>query len=173
MRKPKIFNDFNLPNDKGLSSYLSNQNTKDEVIQKTEFENLDIILSGPIPPNPSELLSLEKMKDFIEELKKTYQHIIIDTPPIGLVTDGLVLMNHSDVNIYVVRQNFTTKDMLNNFNETILKNNVVNMNLIINDISNDKTSYGYGYGYGNRYGYSIILIFFLREKPWWKIKANM
>ena len=63
MRKPKIFNDFNLSNDKGLSSYLSNQITKDEVIQKTEFENLDIILSGPIPPNPSELLSLDKMKD--------------------------------------------------------------------------------------------------------------
>jgi len=172
MRKPKIFNDFNLSNDKGLSSYLSNQNTKDEVIQKTEFENLDIILSGPIPPNPSELLSLDKMKDFIEELKKTYQHIIIDTPPIGLVTDGLILMKHSDVNIYVVRQNFTTKDMLHNFNETVIKNNVVNMNLIINDISNDKSSYGYGYGYGNTYGYGYYTEDQSREnKPWWK-KSN-
>jgi len=172
MRKPKIFNDFNLSNDKGLSSYLSNQNTKDEVIQKTEFENLDIILSGPIPPNPSELLSLDKMKDFIEELKKTYQHIIIDTPPIGLVTDGLILMKHSDVNIYVVRQNFTTKDMLHNFNETVIKNKVVNMNLIINDISNDKSSYGYGYGYGNTYGYGYYTEDQSREnKPWWK-KSN-
>jgi capsular exopolysaccharide synthesis family protein len=172
MRKPKIFNDFNLSNDKGLSSYLSNQNTKDEVIQKTEFENLDIILSGPIPPNPSELLSLDKMKDFIKELKKTYQHIIIDTPPIGLVTDGLILMKHSDVNIYVVRQNFTTKDMLHNFNETVIKNNVVNMNLIINDISNDKSSYGYGYGYGNTYGYGYYAEDQSREnKPWWK-KSN-
>ncbi len=168
MRKPKIFNDFNLSNDVGLSSYLSNQNTKDEVIQKTEFENLDIILSGPIPPNPSELLSLEKMKDFIEELKKTYKHIIIDTPPIGLVTDGLVLMKYSDINIYVVRQNFTTKDMLNNFNETITKNNVLNMNLIVNDISNDKTSHGYGYGYGNTYGYGYYAEDQIENKPWWK-----
>ena len=169
MRKPKIFNDFNLSNDKGLSSYLSNQITKDEVIQTTEFENLDIILSGPIPPNPSELLSLDKMKDLIEELKKTYQHIIIDTPPIGLVTDGLILMNHSDVNIYIVRQNFTTKDMLHNFNETVIKNNVVNMNLIINDISNDKSSYGYGYGYGNAYGYGYYAKDqSLEKKPWWK-----
>jgi len=169
MRKPKIFNDFNLSNDKGLSSYLSNQNTKDEVIQKTNFENLDIILSGPIPPNPSELLSLEKMKDFIEELKKTYQHIIIDTPPIGLVTDGLILMKHCDVNIYVVRQNFTTKDMLNNFNETVIQNDVVNMNLIINDISNDRTSYGYGYGYGNTYGYGYYTEDQIQDnKPWWK-----
>ena len=168
MRKPKIFNDFNLSNDVGLSSYLSNQNTKDEVIQKTEFENLDIILSGPIPPNPSELLSLEKMKDFIEELKKTYKHIIIDTPPIGLVTDGLVLMKYSDINIYVVRQNFTTKEMLNNFNETIIKNNVLNMNLIVNDISNDKTSHGYGYGYGNTYGYGYYAEDQIENKPWWK-----
>ena len=168
MRKPKIFNDFNLSNDVGLSSYLSNQNTKDEVIQKTEFENLDIILSGPIPPNPSELLSLEKMKDFIEELKKTYKHIIIDTPPIGLVTDGLVLMKYSDINIYVVRQNFTTKEMLNNFNDTIIKNNVLNMNLIVNDISNDKTSHGYGYGYGNTYGYGYYAEDQIENKPWWK-----
>ena len=170
MRKPKIFNDFNLSNDRGLSSYLSNQNTKEEVIQKTNFENLDIILSGPIPPNPSELLSLEKMKSFVEELKKTYQHIIIDTPPIGLVTDGLILMKHCDVNIYVVRQNFTTKDMLYNFNETVIENDVVNMNLIINDISIDKTSYGYGYGYGNTYGYGYYAEDQTQDKkPWWKI----
>ena len=171
MRKPKIFNDFKLANDIGLSSYLSNQNSKEEVIQNTEYENLDIILSGPIPPNPSELLSLNKMEEFIKELKKTYQNIIIDTPPIGLVTDGLILMNHSDVNIYVIRQNFTTKDMLNNFNETIIKNNVVNMNLVINDISIDKNSYGYGYGYGNTYGYGYYTEDqSLDNKPWWKIK---
>tara|TARA_Y100000589_G_scaffold72779_1_gene65764 strand:- start:10651 stop:13071 length:2421 start_codon:yes stop_codon:yes gene_type:complete len=171
MRKPKIFNDFKLANDIGLSSYLSSQNSKEEVIQNTEFENLDIILSGPIPPNPSELLSLNKMEEFIKELKKTYQNIIIDTPPIGLVTDGLILMNHSDVNIYVIRQNFTTKDMLNNFNETIIKNNVVNMNLVINDISIDKNSYGYGYGYGNTYGYGYYTEDqSLDNKPWWKIK---
>ena len=168
MRKPKIFNDFNLANDLGLSSYLSNQNSKDEVIQKTDFKNLDIILSGPIPPNPSELLNLEKMKLFIEELKKTYQHIIIDTPPIGLVTDGLILMKYSDVNIYVVRQNFTTKDMLNNFNETVINNNVVNMNLVINDISNDKSSYGYGYGYGSTYGYGYYAEDQSQDNSWWK-----
>ena len=111
------------------------------------------------------------MKDFIEELKKTYQHIIIDTPPIGLVTDGLILMKHSDINIYVIRQNFTTKDMLYNFNETIFKNNFVNMNLIINDISHDKTSYGYGYGYGNTYGYGYYAEDqSLDKKPWWKNK---
>ena len=112
------------------------------------------------------------MKEFIKELKKTYQNIIIDTAPIGLVTDGLILMNHSDVNIYVIRQNFTTKDMLHNFNETIIKNNLVNMNLVINDISIDKTSYGYGYGYGNTYVYGYYTEDqSLDNKPWWKIKT--
>ena len=170
MRKPKIFNDFNLENNNGLSSYLINKNNLDEVIQKTEYKNLDIILSGPIPPNPSELLGLEKMKDLIENLKKTYQHIIIDTPPIGLVTDGLILTKYSDINIYVVRQNFTTKDMLHNFNETLLKNNLANMNLIINDISLDKSSKGYGYGYGDSYGYGYYSEDITNtKKQWWKI----
>lgn len=152
MRKPKIFDDFNLSNDKGLSSFLSNQCTKEEVIQKTKFDNLDIILSGPIPPNPSELLNLSKMKEFVNNLKKDYQHIVIDTPPIGLVTDGLILMKHSDVNVYVIRQNFTTKDMVSSFNNLLTKNNL-DINLIVNDIAKDKSNYGYGYGYGNTYGY--------------------
>jgi hypothetical protein len=78
-------------------------------------------------------------------------------------------MKHCDVNIYVVRQNFTTKDMLNNFNETVIQNDVVNMNLIINDISNDRTSYGYGYGYGNTYGYGYYTEDQIQDnKPWWK-----
>ena len=153
MRKPKIFNDFNLPNDKGLSTFLSNQSTKSEVIQKTENKNLDIILSGPIPPNPSELLGTKRMKELLIELQKKYKYVIIDTPPIGLVTDGLILMKNSDINLYVIRQNFTTKDMLQNFNDTITRSNEININLIINDISNNKFSYGYGYGYGETYGY--------------------
>ncbi len=153
MRKPKIFDDFNLENTVGLSSYLSNQKTKEEIINKTQFENLDIILSGPIPPNPSELLNTEKMGSFINELKKEYKYIIIDTPPIGLVTDGLILMEHSDINIYVVRQNYTTKEMVKNFDEMVTNNNIPKVNLIINGISTDKSSHGYGYGYGDTYGY--------------------
>lgn len=169
MRKPKIFNDFNISNDKGLSSFLSNQCSKEEVIQKTEYENLDIILSGPIPPNPSELLNLDKMKDFINDLKKSYQYVIIDTPPVGLVTDGLILMKHSDVNIYVIRQNFTNKEMVSNFND-LYNNSGLEINLVINDISKDRTNYGYGYGYGNTYGYGYYEedLNSTTKKPWWK-----
>ncbi len=170
MRKPKIFDDFNLENNIGLSSYLSNQKTKEEIINKTQFENLDIILSGPIPPNPSELLNTEKMGEFINELKKEYKYIIIDTPPIGLVTDGLILMEHSDINIYVVRQNYTTKLMLKNFNDLVKNNNLQKINLIINGITTDKTSYGYGYGYGDTYGYGYYedTKNNSSSKKWWK-----
>jgi capsular exopolysaccharide synthesis family protein len=170
MRKPKIFDDFNLENTVGLSSYLSNQKTKEEIINKTQFENLDIILSGPIPPNPSELLNTEKMGSFINELKKEYKYIIIDTPPIGLVTDGLILMEHSDINIYVVRQNYTTKEMVKNFDEMVKNNNIPKINLIINGISTDKSSYGYGYGYGDTYGYGYYDDSKSNSptKKWWK-----
>ncbi|MBL6657031.1 MAG: polysaccharide biosynthesis tyrosine autokinase [Flavobacteriales bacterium] len=170
LRKPKIFDDFNLKNTVGLSSYLSNQKTKEEIINKTQFENLDIILSGPIPPNPSELLNNEKMSNFIKELKKEYKYIVIDTPPIGLVTDGLILMKHSDINIYVVRQNYTTKEMLKGFNDLVTNNNLQKINLIINDISTDKSSHGYGYGYGDTYGYGYYneSESNLSSKKWWK-----
>lgn len=170
MRKPKIFDDFNLENNIGLSSYLSNQKSKEEIINKTQFENLDIILSGPIPPNPSELLNNDKMSEFLNELKKDYKYIVIDTPPIGLVTDGLILMEHSDINIYVVRQNYTTKEMLKSFNELVINNNLEKINLIINGISTDKSSYGYGYGYGDTYGYGYYNDSNTKSSSnnWWK-----
>ena len=99
-----------------------------------------------------------------------YKYIIIDTPPIGLVTDGLILMEHSDINIYVVRQNYTTKEMVKNFDEMVTNNNIPKINLIINGISTDKSSYGYGYGYGDTYGYGYYDDSKNNSptKKWWK-----
>ena len=151
MRKPKIFDDFELNNDTGLSSYLIGVSTLKEVTQKTSDENLDIIISGPIPPNPAELLEKKIMTDLLIELKKTYKYIIIDTPPIGLVTDGQILMNKSDINLLMVRQGYTTKQMVANINEITQKNNIKNLNIILNDVKSYNSKYGYQYGYG--YGY--------------------
>lgn len=148
MRKPKIFDDFELNNERGLSSYLIGKSTLKEVTQKTNDENLDIIISGPIPPNPAELLDKPIMDDLLVKLKKTYKYIIIDTPPIGLVTDGQILMNKSDINLLMVRQNYTTKNMVANINEITQKNNIKNLNLILNDVSSYNSKYGYKYGYG-------------------------
>tara|TARA_B110000003_G_scaffold150939_1_gene151793 strand:- start:53031 stop:55439 length:2409 start_codon:yes stop_codon:yes gene_type:complete len=153
MRKPKIFDDFELNNDTGLSSYLIGVSTLKEVTQKTSDENLDIIISGPIPPNPAELLEKKIMTDLLIELKKTYKYIIIDTPPIGLVTDGQILMNKSDINLLMVRQGYTTKQMVANINEITQKNNIKNLNIILNDVKSYNSKYGYQYGYGYGYGY--------------------
>ncbi len=151
MRKPKIFSDFQLPNDKGLSNYLSNQIKKKEIIQKSNIENLDIILSGPTPPNPAELLDKQLMKSFLKELQEEYKYIVIDTPPIGLVTDSLILMKYTDVNLYMIRQNYSTKGMLEYITTLFEQKEIKHINLVFNDIDEKSMNYGYGYGYG--YGY--------------------
>ena len=157
LRKPKTQLNFNIDNMKGLSSYLINKSNLSETINSTEIENLNIITSGPVPPNPAELLNSDKMKNLISELKKDYDYIIIDTPPAGLVTDSAITMKLSDINLYVVRHKYTKKNMLNVINDLYDNKQIKNINIIINDYHLSLDSYGYGYGYsygyGNGYGY--------------------
>ena len=155
LRKPKTHEDFKLDNQKGLSSYLIKKSKIDDIINQTQYENLSLITSGPIPPNPAELLNLERMKDLIKILKQKYEYIIIDTPPCGLVTDSVITMKLSDINLYVVRHNYTKKNMLNIINDLFETKQVSNLKIIINDYVVKPSSYGYGYGYsyGNGYGY--------------------
>lgn len=156
LRKPKLHEDFKVDSTKGLSSYLINKSTLEEVIEKTEIESLNVISSGPTPPNPAELLDSPKMKDLITELNKVYDYVIIDTPPIGLVTDGVILMQHADVNLYVVRHNYSKTKALSVINSLHSQGQVKNVNIIINDFKHTSSGYGYGYGYGygtSGYGY--------------------
>ena len=156
LRKPKLHEDFKLDPTKGLSSYLINKSTLEEVIKETEIESLHVISSGPTPPNPAELLDSPKMQDLIKELNKEYDYVIIDTPPIGLVTDGVILMQHADVNLYVVRHNYSKTKALSVINSLYSQGQVKNVNLIINDFKHSSSGYGYGYGYGygtSGYGY--------------------
>ena len=153
LRKPKIFNDFNIQNDIGAVNYLIGQKSLDEVIQSTHIPYLDVITSGPIPPNPSELILGDSMREMMEELKKKYDYIILDTPPVGLVSDALELAQFSDVTLYVVRQNFTKKEMLTLLNNRTKRGELNNISIIFNGYEN-KAKYGVGYGYGYGYGYS-------------------
>ncbi len=153
LRKPKIFDDFNIKNELGAVNYLIGDNTLEEVIQKTHIPFLDVITSGPIPPNPSELILGDSMKEMIQELKKTYEYIILDTPPVGLVSDALELSQYCDVTLYVVRQNFTKKEMLTLLNNRTKRGELNNVSIIFNGYEN-KAKYGVGYGYGYGYGYS-------------------
>src|SRR5690606_2467454 len=108
LRKPKIIDDFQLTNDKGISTYLSNEHSLDEVLQPSKLiDGFDIIPSGPVPPNPSELIMSQRMDDLIRQLYERYDYIIIDSPSVGLVTDGFILMKHADLSIFVVRQGTT------------------------------------------------------------------
>ncbi len=153
MRKPKLFDEFNILKSPGLSNYLIAENTLDEIIQSVpQSKNMHVISSGPIPPNPSELIESERMDHLISELKGIYDYIIIDTPPIGIVPDATSVIKKSDLCIYIVRQRFTDKASLDFLNEFAEKINVKNICIEINDMKSDGNSYGYGYG-GFGYGY--------------------
>ena len=147
LRKPKIFEDFNTTNDIGIVNYLIGQTSLDEIIVKTHIPFLDLITSGPIPPNPSELIMGESMIEFMDELKKRYDYIILDTPPVGLVTDAVELSHFVDVTLYITRQNFTKKDMINLLNNRVKRGELNNVSIILNGFEN-KAKYGAGYGYG-------------------------
>lgn len=152
LRKPKLFEEFNLNNDKGVVNYLINQNSIDEIINATEVPFLDVILSGPIPPNPGELIISEGMGEMIAELKQKYDYIILDTPPVGLVSDALELDQYCDATLYIVRQNFSKKDMITLLNNRVQRGELKNTSIVLNGFEN-KAKYGTGYGYGYGYGY--------------------
>ena len=102
LRRSKLHKTFLVPNDMGLSNYLANQCSKEDIIN-TNQNNLDFIISGPVPPNPAELIQSERMTTLINELKLEYDYVMVDTAPIGLVSDALPLIRMSDINLFVIR----------------------------------------------------------------------
>jgi capsular exopolysaccharide synthesis family protein len=147
LRKPKLFDDFNIDNNIGSVNYLIGQKKLHEIVQNTHIPNLDIITSGPIPPNPAELIISDAMNEMIEELKQIYDYIILDTPPVGLVSDALELAQYCDATLYIVRQEVTKKGMLSVVNEKHKRGELHNISIVLNDFRK-KSKYGYNYGYG-------------------------
>jgi tyrosine-protein kinase Etk/Wzc len=150
LRNPKIFEDFNLDNDKGVSTWLIGKDKLDDIIKETSFENLSIITAGPIPPNPSELTSLGKTNDLLNLLKERYEYILIDSSPIGIVSDSYYLASLADSCLFIVRPNMTLKDMFEKAINEIKISDMKGVSLVINDIQPNSKHYGYGerYGYG-------------------------
>lgn len=155
MRKPKLYGDFGLNNDFGLSTYLADLKPLQEVIQKTNIKNLDLISSGPVPPNPSELLMLPALDSMLKQLLKQYDYVLIDSPPMGLVSDAFSLLPHAHHTLFMVRQNYTLRNYLRDFQAIIYQRNISNISILFNDIRKTGLGYGYGrgYGYGYDYGY--------------------
>ncbi len=150
LRKPKIFRDFNLNNDKGVSTFLIGKDNLQDIIQKTAYPNLYVIPAGPVPPNPSELTELEKTEELLKLLKEKFDYIIIDSSPIGLVSDPFRIAALADTCLIVVRPGLTQRDMFENTMIEISSNNTPGVGLIINDIqAGDKH-----YNYSEKYGYT-------------------
>ena len=153
LRKASVHKEFGLANNIGMSNYLTNQNSLEEVIKKTKDDNVDIITTGVLPPNPSELILTENMKMLLNTLKESYDYILIDTPPVGLVTDALILMNYSDISFTVVRANYTRKEFIKNLDRLSKEHSHNHVGMILNGVEiGDKYGYGYGVSYGYGYG---------------------
>jgi capsular exopolysaccharide synthesis family protein len=144
LRKPQIHNYLDLENNAGISSYLSGNAKVDDIVLKTAQPNLFVISSGPVPPNPAELISTPKTNELIADMKRQFDYVIIDTPPIGLVADALLLQQESDLNLYIVRQNYSKREFLNQINEFYKTSKLTNLSIVLNDV--DKSS-------NNNYGY--------------------
>ena len=154
LRRGRLHSTFEVNNTKGLTNLITNQFTIDDVIQKTDISNLDIIVRGPIPPNPAELLGSSRMKAIIEELKKKYDRIIIDTPPIMPVTDPLVISKLVDGVILVVKIGKISRDSVRKSKEKLQSVNANILGIILNDLEFVNKGYGYGYNYYSSYYYS-------------------
>jgi tyrosine-protein kinase Etk/Wzc len=153
MRKPKIHKGFGVDNEKGMSTLLIGKNVVKNCVRKSKIENLDFITAGPVPPNPSELIINGRFKETIEELKTMYDIIVVDNPPVGLVTDGVPVITNADFPIYVLRNNYSKKNFVQNIDRLILENKISRLSIVLNGIEKNKTGYGYGYGYGYYGGY--------------------
>lgn len=132
------------PNKKGLSTYLSNQDHFDDVIETSSISNLCYISSGPVPPNPAELLENGNFERFMEEAKSRFDYIILDSPPVSLVTDGIITGRKADVNLFVLRFRYSNKEQIKLINELGSKKTLPNLALVLNDaIKENLGSSGY------------------------------
>jgi tyrosine-protein kinase Etk/Wzc len=170
LRAPKVAKYLGIPERKGVTNFIKDPSltVSDLKFSVAEIENLDIICSGVIPPNPAELLLTERIKEMFEIVEKEYDYIIVDTAPVNLVSDTLLISEYADLVLYVSRANYLDKRMLI-VPETLYKEKkLANMAMILNDTDMSRGygngySYGYGYGYGYGKAYSEE-----KEKPWYK-----
>jgi tyrosine-protein kinase Etk/Wzc len=154
MRKPKIHLGFNVDNVRGVSTILSKIDEIDNCIQPSKVKNLDFITAGPVPPNPSELILTPRMTEMIDYLKSKYDYVIVDNPPVGIVTDGMKSILMADYPIYVFKANYSKRMFIQNVNRLVSENHINKLSIVLNAVDKEYSSYGYdkGYSYGHYYG---------------------
>ena len=146
MRRPRLAETMGVPEGQGLSTYLIGECTLDDMVRRSDVQGLDLITAGPIPPNPLELVELERMDQLFKTLRERYDHVIVDASPMGLVSEYVILMRHVDITLYLVRQGVTKRGVLRLVNEMYRENKVRSINLLLNDVKQGG-QYGNGYGY--------------------------
>lgn len=152
MRKPKLEGMFEFENKTGLSTYLIRHNKWKDIIQNTHIMNLFFVSSGPVPPNPAELLENSRFELFLNEVKGKFDYIFIDNAPISMVTDGFITGKFADANLFILRQGFSHKDQINFVNQISERGSLPNVSLVLNDVSFNGlkkgiTSYSNGQAY--------------------------
>lgn len=156
LRKPKIAHYLGIANDGGISSYLAGMCGLENVIKATGIhENLYVANCGPIPPNPGELLVSEKTGQLFDELQEMFDVIIVDTAPIGMVSDALILSKYCSTNLFIIRQSYTVKDQVRMFDVLHKDGKIQNPAIIFNGVEFLR-KYGYGYGGSSGYGYGYV-----------------
>lgn len=157
LHKPKIQKALNMVADIGISTIVIGRSTIEESIKETHIENMYALLSGPTPPNPSEMILSKPMEKIMEYAKQHFDYVIIDTPPIGLISDALVLMKHADVSLFVLNTKFASKESIQNVHDIVNMNRLQHFGFILNGVKRKRSKYyynKYAYGYyGNSYGY--------------------
>jgi tyrosine-protein kinase Etk/Wzc len=151
LRKPKIYNDFGIDNNHGISSWLIGNDSLEDIIKATHFENLSIISAGPIPPNPSELIASNKTEELLKLLKKKYEYIIIDSAPIGTVSDTFHISTFADTCILVVRPKTTLKYLLEDTIKELQSSDIKSLSVVMNDYGPEYNRLGYGGKYSYNY----------------------
>jgi tyrosine-protein kinase Etk/Wzc len=154
---PALSEIFNIHEKKGLSNYINEETEPEEIIKRSTInENLFIISSGPIPPNPSEMILSSKVEDLLNYLDAIFDYIIIDTAPVGPMTDAYTLSSYCDATLYVIRHKYTPKKFIQRIDEEMKIHPLKNVAIVFNGIRSrgfTKNAYGMGYGYGHEYIY--------------------
>lgn len=150
LRKPKLDKVFEHVTDRrGISTVLAGMDKINDCIVSSGLENLDLLPSGPVPPNPSELMMSPEMNNILNQLREKYDLIILDTPPIGIVTDGVLAMKKSDVQLFIFRADYSKSQFINYLEKTHSIHKFPHLYIILNAVKNVRgVSYGYGYGSG-------------------------
>ncbi len=153
IRNPQLAKDMQFPSGKGVTTYLSTgEDWKNLITRLPEYPNLDILQAGAIPPNPNELLLSSRVRELFDEARTMYDYILVDSAPVGVISDTLLVAPNADATIFVTRENTTPRKAITYINKLWSGQRLPGINLVLNGIdatANNSLGYGYGYGYGN------------------------